>query len=192
MYKRFVLPLVIELGGGRLLVDSSLWCDLEGALVEIEVLRKATPMRLNQMAFESSPSRNDDSSLLPPARRPFEAAVVARDYVTVVRTTRRHSLRVNRRRPTAFVEKLGSIWHLSWDSRSHTGGLPFSRTSQSPHSGWWQQTRCGQSPSANFSGRHQDGVANRYLPLVYGNTIRIVIAVCVPQYGCGKVARAAF
>ncbi len=40
MRKRPVLPLAIDLGGTPALVDSSLWCDLGAALVEIEVLAK--------------------------------------------------------------------------------------------------------------------------------------------------------
>jgi hypothetical protein len=33
------LPLTLELAGERLLIDSSLWCDLAAALVEFDVLQ---------------------------------------------------------------------------------------------------------------------------------------------------------
>jgi hypothetical protein len=33
------LPLTLELSGERLLIDSSLWCDLAAALVEFDVLQ---------------------------------------------------------------------------------------------------------------------------------------------------------
>jgi len=37
------LPLTLELGGKRVLIDSSLWCDLAAALVEFDVLKHGCP-----------------------------------------------------------------------------------------------------------------------------------------------------
>lgn len=51
MCKPPLLPLAIELGGEHLLIDSSLWCDLGAALVEIEVLRKGRVNSLEPDGF---------------------------------------------------------------------------------------------------------------------------------------------